>query len=112
MRMATQTGSVEGAYSLELLLARDLLPGDVLLTSKRGPLSSAIRRVTQSRYSHSGLYVSDGEFIHVNDHGVNIAPLTTYDWYDIFRVEGSGATAVAYAKELLGAGYDVSGVTE
>ncbi len=48
------------------LLATYLQPGDVLLVEGTSRVSSAIKYLTQSTWSHAALYVGDGQFLEVD----------------------------------------------
>ncbi|MBR0928699.1 lipo-like protein [Bradyrhizobium diazoefficiens] len=109
---------------------RDTLrPGDVLLVEGKGRISSGIKYLTQSAWSHSALYVgpmagsaTDGEphvLIEANiDEGVVSAPLSKYLHCQtrICRPVGlSGADCekvCRYASERIGLGYDFKNVID
>ncbi len=59
-----------------VLATSDLKPGDILLSTERGGLSSAIRYATLSDYSHAALYLGNGKIIDATGTGVKVRNLS------------------------------------
>ena len=61
------------------LLAACLQPGDVLLIEGTSRISSAIKYLTQSTWSHAALYVGEAGFLEVDmERGVRLIPLAHF----------------------------------
>ena len=72
--------------SLGRFLERDLLPGDILLSSGQGFFSALIRIKTGGRYSHVEVYVGNGTtWASRNGQGVNAYPLDLSDVCAVLR---------------------------
>lgn len=90
--------------------------GDVILVSKRAPLSLIVRWATNSRWSHSALYLGNGEVVDAAFGGVKVRPASTYlrhphailraDKFESYQVED----AVRKALSFRGEGYDYLGL--
>jgi cell wall-associated NlpC family hydrolase len=109
-------------------LRRTLRPGDVLLVSGSNQLSTAIKYLTQSTWSHAALYVGDvlgahdveaHTLIEVNlGEGCVAVPLSKYDGFHtrICRPVGLGdadrEAVVAYMVSHLGTRYDMRNVVD
>jgi hypothetical protein len=111
-------------------LRRSLQPGDVLLVEGNARISSVIRYLTQSTWSHSALYVgplkdrvtTDGEphvLIEANaGEGVVSAPLSKYTRFHtricrpVGLTESDCAIVCAYAMERLGFAYDLKNIID
>ncbi|MEK9279161.1 lipo-like protein [Bradyrhizobium sp. ISRA442] len=110
-------------------LRHTLQPGDVLLVEGKGRISSSIKYITQSTWSHSALYVgpisgatNGGEphvLIEANiDEGVVSAPLSKYLHCQTRICRPVGLTdadreqVCRYAFERIGLGYDFKNVID
>jgi Permuted papain-like amidase enzyme, YaeF/YiiX, C92 family len=111
-------------------LRRSLQPGDVLLVEGNARISSVIRYLTQSTWSHSALYVgplkdrvtADGEphvLIEANaGEGVVSAPLSKYTRFHtricrpVGLTESDCAVVCAYAIDRLGFAYDLKNIID
>jgi hypothetical protein len=61
------------------LLGKSLQPGDVLLVEGTSRISSAIKYLTQSNWSHAALYVGNTSFLEVDMlQGVRVVPLSHF----------------------------------
>lgn len=83
--------------------------GTVLLVSSRGLVSSAIRVVTRSHWSHSAIADGRGQIIEALGSGVRHSPETRYDsvshyWQSVPGLDGE--KAVAAAQMLIGEPYN------
>jgi cell wall-associated NlpC family hydrolase len=65
------------ADALRDVTQRDLLPGDLILSTTADADGAAIRRVTDSPVSHVAIYIGDGQVIEAIAEGVTIQPLST-----------------------------------
>jgi len=109
-------------------LRETLRPGDVLLVEGNNHISSVIKYLTQSTWSHSALYVGpmagaatpEGEphvLIEANIHeGVVSAPLSKYQHYHtricrpVGLSEADCEKVCRYASERIGLGYDLKNI--
>jgi len=123
-------GPPDIGYSDPQTLAAALLPGDVLLVEGRQKLSTAIKYLTQSTWSHSALYVGDvlptpedgGErpsLIEVNlGEGCVAAPLSKYRYANsrICRPIGLSAkdrdAVIGFMVERIGYAYDMKNIID
>ena len=119
-------------YELEKLSKADLEPGDIVLTSlspldvgsRRGAglgfraMRSAYRSMSprlQGTFSHSALYVGDGQVVEALGHGVvtrSLATATRGKAYVALRPDVAESTrmkAVSFAKKQVGKPYDPAG---
>jgi Permuted papain-like amidase enzyme, YaeF/YiiX, C92 family len=111
-------------------LHKTLQPGDVLLVEGNTRVSTAIKYLTQSTWSHAALYVGnalgqatpDGEplcLIEVNlGEGCIAAPLSKYQWFNtrICRANGLApqdrARVIDFMVRSLGTRYDMKNITD
>jgi Permuted papain-like amidase enzyme, YaeF/YiiX, C92 family len=111
-------------------LRRTLQPGDVLLVEGNTRVSTAIKYMTQSTWSHAALYVGnalglatpDGEplcLIEVNlGEGCIAAPLSKYQWFNTRICRASGLTpqdrarVIDFMVQSLGTRYDLKNITD
>lgn len=115
-------------YSLAQLRAT-LQPADVLLVEGNLRISTAIKYLTQSTWSHAALYIgprpggapSDDPLVLVEaevGQGVIVSPLTKYADFHTRICRATGLRAedrdriVAYATSCLGHGYDLKNVVD
>jgi uncharacterized protein YycO len=54
-------------------------PGDVILMTSNKKISEIIREVTNSDYSHTAMYIGNGEIVESTSGGVRIVDLKIYD---------------------------------
>jgi hypothetical protein len=110
------------------LLARALKPGDVLLVEGHSRISTAIRYLTQSTWSHAALYVGDAYgkmgangaplcFVEADVvDGVRAVPITSFEDYHCRICRPVGLTTcdvrqvVAHAISCIGHRYDLKNV--
>ncbi|HZC96084.1 MAG TPA: YiiX/YebB-like N1pC/P60 family cysteine hydrolase [Bradyrhizobium sp.] len=112
-----------------IALRDTLRPGDVLLVEGKGRISTGIKYLTQSTWSHSALYVgpmadaATGDEAHVLieaniDEGVVSAPLSKYldcqtrICRPVGLSEADCETVCRYASERIGLGYDFKNVVD
>lgn len=109
-------------------LQRALRPADVLLVSGSNKLSTAIRYLTQSTWSHAAVYVGDAlgangagahTLIEVNlGEGCVAAPLSKYDGFHtrvcrpVGLADADREAVVAYMVSHLGTRYDMRNVVD
>lgn len=112
------------------LLRQVLLPGDVLLVEGNQKVSSAIKYLTQSTWSHAAIYVGDAlapdpqtgiraQLIEVNlGEGCVAVPLSKYQSYNtrICRAQGltssDQAALVSFMVKKLGVRYDMRNIID
>jgi hypothetical protein len=101
------------------LLAQVLHTGDVLLVEGTSRVSSAIKYLTQSTWSHAALYVGDGHFLEADMvHGVRFVPLTHFNGFHcrICRPASLSAaerqTVCSFATARLGLHYDMKNIVD
>ncbi len=99
------------------LLAKTIKPGDVLLVEGKQRISTAIKYLTQSNWSHSALCVDKELLIEADlQKGVILVPLDKYKSFHtrICRPHGTTeediTTIISYAKEMLGHTYDIKNI--
>ncbi len=109
------------AITSKELLCSTLLPGDILLVEGNTRVSTAIKYLTHSTWSHSAFYVGDhhpdGELIeaHLQD-GVIRVPLAKYDEFNtricrpVSLLDDEIGQVVDYVKGSLGRMYDLKNV--
>ena len=88
-----------------------LKPGDLILSSEDSLSSWVVQKVTNSLWSHVGVYTGDGNFISaVPFQGVCLKALTKVDRYGVYRVKGlddnQRAQVVRFCVERVGWPYD------
>ena len=105
------------------VLRQSLRPGDILLIEGNTRLSTVIKFLTQSTWSHAALYVGDGEKGNAggepndlleaySDVGVVLAPLSKYEEFNTRICRPVGVTdeerqkIIAYALRHVGMQYD------
>src|SRR5262245_5977155 len=109
-------------------LRRTLRPADVLLVSGSNQLSTAIKYLTQSTWSHAALYVGDALGTHEADgdtlievnlgEGCVAVPLSKYDGFHtricrpVGLTDADRETVVAYMASHLGTRYDMRNVVD
>jgi hypothetical protein len=77
--------------SIKMLELTDVTPGDLLLFFKlqKNADESRVAELTESQYTHSGIFLGDGQIAHQTSEGVIIEPLRdTLDGFDhaaVFR---------------------------
>jgi len=70
-RMPSAVSPAVSGELLHYINSSKLLPGDILLcTDPDSPVSKAIRRATQSRYSHAAIFIGNGGFVEAVGSGV------------------------------------------
>lgn len=84
---APNSNYVRFANTSSVMLCKTLQPGDILLVEGNSRVSTAIKYLTQSTWSHSAFFVGDhhpdGELIEAHlEHGVIRVPLTKYDGFN------------------------------
>ena len=101
------------------LLAEYLQPGDVLLVEGTSRISSAIKYLTQSTWSHAALYVGSGQFLEVDMvQGVRLVPLSHFAGFHcrICRPLSLSLTErqalCDYATARLGQQYDLKNIVD
>lgn len=100
------------------LTPADLKPADVLLTTAAGAVSTVIRFGTSSKYSHTAIYVGNGEIIEAVADGVVRGPLDaavkSYLVVEVYRPVGikpaQAQAVVAYVEQQRGKAYDYKAV--
>ncbi|PIE83154.1 MAG: hypothetical protein CSA09_03565 [Candidatus Contendobacter odensis] len=100
-----------------LLSINDLEPADILLSTGKSVVSTAIRGGTMSRYSHAALYIGNGQVIESIGSGVTQQSLSSAMSDDTLvtvyrRINMRDAQAkkvIQYAKAQLGKKYDAAG---
>ncbi len=111
-------------------LASTLRRGDILLIEGNSRISSAIKYLTQSTWSHATLYIGDGPYPHqknrnepilveadINE-GVRTVPLSRYSHFHtricrpVGLVEKDIAAVVDYAIAQIGNTYDVKNILD
>ncbi len=88
-------------------------PGDICLFYNARGLARLITWFTRSRYYHVALYEGDECVIEARPRGVvrrNLREAGEHHYIIIPAPENGGLSALQWAKEQLGDGYDVSGV--
>lgn len=98
-------------------LKNTLRPGDVLLVEGKQRISTAIKYLTQSNWSHSALCVESGKLIEADlEKGVILVPLEKYSGYHT-RVcrphevtEEETQKVIKFAKNMLGHTYDLKNI--
>jgi len=98
-------------------LKNTLRPGDVLLVEGKQRISTAIKYLTQSNWSHSALCIEEGKLIEADlEKGVILAPLEKYRGYHT-RVcrphevtEQETQEVITFAKNMLGHTYDLKNI--
>lgn len=113
-----------------VVLARALKPGDVLLVEGNNRVSSVIKYLTQSTWSHSAIYVGDCLGVREPDgephvlieaemtEGVITSPLSKYrDWHmricrPVALQEDDRARVIAFLKGRVGHEYDIKNVLD
>jgi len=93
----------------------DLLPADVLVwyESQEGKTHDLIRETTQGPYTHTGIYIGDGQSVDAGPQGVACVPVTdlvaNFEVGDVMRYCGLNAdrraTIVAKARSFVGYQY-------
>lgn len=103
-------------HSFEML-EKSIKKGDVLLVEGKQRISTAIKYLTQSNWSHSAIYVGDGNLIEADlQKGVITVPLSKYRGFHtrICRPHGLDdrdlEKITGYAKNRLGHTYDLKNV--
>jgi Permuted papain-like amidase enzyme, YaeF/YiiX, C92 family len=110
------------------LLAQVLQTGDVLLVEGTSRVSSAIKYLTQSTWSHAALYVGksvagkdtgEGQFLEADMvHGVRLVPLTHFQGYHCRVCRPASLSAADrqavcdFATERLGLHYDMKNIVD
>lgn len=100
------------------LTVSELKPADVLLTTSAGAVSSVIRFGTNSKYSHTALYVGNGQIIEAIEDGVRQRPLEaavqSYLVVEVYRPFGlspeRARAVIQYAQMQAGKPYDFKAV--
>ncbi|MBA3011714.1 MAG: lipo-like protein [Proteobacteria bacterium] len=118
------------ATSPPSLLAATLRKGDILLIEGNSRISSAIKYLTQSTWSHAALYIGDGPYPHqknrnepilveadINE-GVRTVPLSMYSHFHtricrpVGLVEKDITAVIDYAIAQVGNTYDVKNILD
>jgi uncharacterized protein YycO len=60
-----------------IINAKALLPGDIIFSTERAPESFAIRKVTQSPYSHAAIYLGHSRYAEAVGLGVRVRAVST-----------------------------------
>lgn len=123
-------GPDAGMPPANIALRRALRPGDVLLVAGASRLSTAIKYLTQSTWSHAALYVGDAPgdpaiapnahmLIEVNlGEGCIAAPLSKYDRHSTRICRPVGLTdadrreVIAFMRSHLGTQYDMRNIVD
>lgn len=103
------------------MLCSTLQPGDILLVEGNTRVSTAIKYLTHSTWSHSAFFVGDhhpdGELIEAHlERGVIRVPLTKYDEFNtricrpVSLSETETDRVVGYIKDSLGRTYDLKNI--
>lgn len=116
----TQEVVVEPALPVNIgVLARLLHPGDVILVEGHLRISTVIKYLTQSTWSHTALYVGDGECVEADVlEGVrrfplaDLAPFRVRICRPISLTEKDAAAVIAHARARIGVQYDLKHVID
>lgn len=93
-----------------------LKQGDVILVKGNGLISWAIKKFTNSPYSHAACFYGDGHFIESDWGGVKLAYMSKYENtdYDIYRCTEANKQQLWLASEWMlsqaGSKYDYLGI--
>lgn len=100
-------------------LVTHLQPGDILLVEGNSRVSTAIKYLTQSTWSHVALYVGDGTLVEADlVNGVVRAPIGKYVGYNlricraVSLTEADRAGVINYVLDRLGYQYDTRNVLD
>lgn len=102
-------------------LRESLQPGDILLVEGNSRVSSAIKYLTRSTWSHSAFFIGDGHpsgnLVEAHlQHGVIRVPVTKYDTFNtricrpVSLRENDLATVIRHITDSLGHQYDLKNV--
>lgn len=112
-----QNNSMEDIFAV-------IKPGDILLVDGNSHISTAIKYITQSTWSHSSFYIgSDGDTLEQAmlleadlNNGVTLVPLTKYAQYNVRICRPVGITEkerealLQFVKERVGFRYDLKNI--
>jgi hypothetical protein len=98
-------------------LKKTIQPGDVVLVEGKQRISTAIKYLTQSNWSHSALCIEDGKLIEADlEKGVILVPLEKYQGFHTRVCRPHGVSeqdlkkVITFAKKMLGHTYDLKNI--